>query len=85
MKLFIFDKVPEKTLKLPVKGNCILLGRWYAAIFDSPPLAKLGQACQNMIMGFTLKQIHKMKRHDSIFDGQNSIKKNSGTLRVKIK
>ena len=50
-----------------------IAGPMVSCYFYSPHLAIVGQACQNMIMGLTTKHLHKTKRHDSIFDGRNSI------------
>ena len=69
MKSFVFDKVPDITLKLTTIGHrrkviayCWADGK--LLFFFSLPLAKVGQACQNMIMGLTLSIY--TKRNDTI-------------------
>ena len=60
VKSFVFDKVPERTLKLTTIGQrrkviayCWADGK--LLFLTLPASLKGGQACQNMIMGLTLR------------------------------
>ena len=71
MKSFVFDKVPERTLKLttiglPAKGKRILLdGKLLFFILPASPYS--GAGLSKYDNGTYTKHLHKTKRHDSIF------------------
>ena len=59
VKSFVFDKVPERTLKLTTidQRQKVIAYCWadvQLLFLNPPPLAKVGQACQDMVMGLTL-------------------------------
>ena len=79
VKSFVFDKVPEITLKLTTIGHrrkviayCWADGK--LLFFFSRLLLKWGRLqLSKYDNGTYIKHLHKMKLHDSIFDGRNSV------------